>query len=201
MRGTLFIVSAPSGTGKSSLLASALSELNNTVLSISHTTRPIRNNETDGENYYFVNEQKFLELIEQDAFLEYAYVFGNLYGTARSTVEKNLDNGKHVVLEIDWQGADQIRSKKSDTQSIFIIPPNFQTLATRLRARSTDAIDVISRRLQEARNEIKNHTKYDYLIINADFKSACDQLKGIFNNLKHTNPNPKELKSILDSFK
>ncbi|MCG9597775.1 guanylate kinase [Vibrio sp. Isolate25] len=180
-KGTLYIVSAPSGAGKSSLI-SAMLETNPTYamkVSVSHTTRGMRPGEQDGVHYHFVQKESFEELIEQGAFLEYAEVFGNYYGTSRPWIEENLDKGIDVFLDIDWQGARQIREQMPQAQSIFILPPSNGELERRLNARGQDSDAVIAKRMAEAKSEISHYSEYDYVIVNDDFDSALMDFKAI----------------------
>ncbi|MBD1558514.1 guanylate kinase [Vibrio sp. S9_S30] len=180
-KGTLYIVSAPSGAGKSSLI-SALLEKNPTYamkVSISHTTRGMRPGEEDGTHYHFVSKDKFEELIRQESFLEYAEVFGNYYGTSRPWIEENLDKGIDVFLDIDWQGARQIREQMPLAKSIFILPPSKEELERRLNARGQDSEAVIAKRMNEAQSEISHYNEYDYVIVNDDFDTAVLDFKSI----------------------
>ncbi len=178
-KGTLFIVSAPSGAGKTSLLKRLREELPDLVISISHTTRPRRPGEVDGRDYYFVSVETFERMLAEGAFLEHAKVFDHYYGTARSQVEENLERGLDVVLEIDWQGARQVRDKMPESRSIFILPPSRQVLEQRLRSRGQDSDAVIARRMRAARAEIAHYDEYDYLVVNDRFDEALAQLKSI----------------------
>jgi guanylate kinase len=180
IKGTLFIVSAPSGAGKTSLLARLLEQTETLCLSISHTTRPIRPGEVDGVNYHFTDRTRFIRMVEQGRFLEHAEVFGNFYGTSADWVTTTLRSGKDVILEIDWQGAQQIRRLVPETVSIFILPPSLPVLAERLRGRGQDGEDVIARRLAGARDEISHYGEYDYLVVNDDFDRALADMAAIF---------------------
>ena len=180
IKGTLFIVSAPSGAGKTSLLAKLLEQTETLCLSISHTTRPIRPGEVDGVNYHFTDRTQFVRMVEQGRFLEHAEVFGNFYGTSADWVTTTLRGGKDVILEIDWQGAQQIRRLVPETISIFILPPSLPVLAERLRGRGQDGEDVIARRLAGARDEISHYGEYDYLVVNDDFDRALADMAAIF---------------------
>lgn len=180
-KGTLYIVSAPSGAGKSSLI-SAMLETNPTYamkVSVSHTTRGMRPGEEDGVHYHFVQKEQFENLIEQGAFLEYAEVFGNYYGTSRIWIEENLDKGIDVFLDIDWQGARQIRQQMPQAKSLFILPPSNGELERRLNTRGQDSEAVIAKRMAEAKSEISHYNEYDYVIINDDFDNALMDFKAI----------------------
>ncbi len=178
-KGTLFIVSAPSGAGKTSLLKRLREELPDLVISISHTTRPRRPGEVDGRDYYFVSVETFERMLAEGDFLEHAKVFDHYYGTARRQVEENLERGFDVVLEIDWQGARQVREKMPESRSIFILPPSRQVLEQRLRSRGQDSEAVIVRRMRAARAEIAHYDEYDYLVVNDRFEQALAQLESI----------------------
>jgi len=177
--GTLFIISAPSGAGKTSLVDALLQTNNNVGVSISHTTRPQRPGESDGVNYHFIDHADFQQRLQNNEFLEHAEVFGNLYGTSQVWVEQTLACGQDVILEIDWQGARQIRNKLTDTISIFILPPSRHALEQRLQGRGQDSNKVIQKRLAEATHEMTHHSEFDYLIINDHFDEALAQLKTI----------------------
>lgn len=180
-QGTLYIVSAPSGAGKSSLIQALLKTqpLYDTQVSISHTTRAKRPGENHGEHYYFVSEAEFCEMIEKEDFLEHAQVFGNYYGTSRAAIEKVLKTGVDVFLDIDWQGAKQIREKMPASRSIFILPPSKDELDRRLRGRNQDSEEVIAKRMAQAVAEMNHYAEYDYLIVNDDFDLALLDLKTI----------------------
>lgn len=175
----LFIVSAPSGAGKTSLVRRAVAELELLTVSVSHTTRPRRPGETDGSDYHFVNRDQFEAMIDADQFLEYAEVFGNFYGTSVNAAQGCLADGQDVILEIDWQGAAQIRQKLDAVVSVFILPPSRATLIERLRARGQDSEAVIERRTAEAVAEMKQYHRADYLIINDNFEQALTELKSV----------------------
>ncbi|WP_087023354.1 guanylate kinase [Thaumasiovibrio subtropicus] len=180
-KGTLYIVSAPSGAGKSSII-SALMEKNPTYamkVSVSHTTRDPRPGEEDGVHYNFVTKEQFKALIAENAFLEYAEVFGNYYGTSRPWIEDNLEKGIDVFLDIDWQGARQIREQMPEARSIFILPPSRVELERRLNARGQDSAEVIAKRMSEARSEISHYNEYDYVIVNDDFDVAVMDMKAV----------------------
>lgn len=179
-RGTLYTIAAPSGAGKTSLVNALLNDGDKHLcVSISHTTRPKRPAETDGVNYHFVSRDDFLEMRNSGAFLESAEVFGNLYGTSRLWVQDQLDKGMDVILEIDWQGAEQVRNQIQPTKSIFILPPSLATLRERLTSRGQDNADVIEHRMQLARNEISHYGEADYLVINDSFDAALNDLRAI----------------------
>ncbi|MCC4236714.1 guanylate kinase [Vibrio anguillarum] len=180
-KGTLYIVSAPSGAGKSSLI-SAMLETNPTYamkVSVSHTTRGMRPGEQDGVHYHFVQKELFEELITKGEFLEHAEVFGNYYGTSKVWIENNLNKGIDVFLDIDWQGARQIRDKMPDAKSVFILPPSKEELERRLNTRGQDSEAVIAKRMNEAQAEISHYTEYDYVIINDDFDVALMDFRAI----------------------
>jgi guanylate kinase len=177
--GILFIVSAPSGAGKTSLLRALLPEDEGLVLSISHTTRPPRPGEQDGVDYHFVTVEEFMRLAGEGAFLEQAEVFGNYYGTSEAGVRRQLEAGHDVVLEIDWQGARQVRKAFPQAVSIFIAPPSIEALRERLGSRGQDDETVIERRMKDARSELSHYPEYDYLVINDDFDTALQDLRCI----------------------
>ncbi|WP_251358585.1 guanylate kinase [Kangiella sp. TOML190] len=178
--GTLYVVSAPSGAGKTSLLKAVLAQMPELKLSVSTTTRAQRPGEEDGVDYNFVALEKFQAMLEQDAFLEHAQVFGNYYGTSRWWLEEQLAQGQDVILEIDWQGAEQVRHLMPACRSIFILPPSKTALQERLNHRGQDSEAVIASRMQAARNEMQQYASYDFLIINDDFDTAKNELAAIF---------------------
>jgi len=178
-KGKLYIISAPSGAGKTSLIKKLLPQVDNLMVSISHTTRAMRAGETDGKDYFFTEISTFKQQIQQGNFLEYAQVYDNFYGTAQSTVEANLNQGQDVILEIDWQGAQQIRQALPDTVSIFILPPSTEILKDRLQGRGQDSEEIINRRMKDAVNEMSHYPEYDYLVVNNDFELALVELKSI----------------------
>ncbi|WP_111657935.1 guanylate kinase [Isoalcanivorax indicus] len=181
-RGTLFIVSAPSGAGKTSLVAALVNALPDVRISVSHTTRPIRPGEQDGVNYHFTDRDTFLEKVGEGRFLEHAEVFGNLYGTSADWVNATLNGGEDVILEIDWQGAEQVRHLMPDAASIFILPPSLPELESRLRGRGQDGDDVIARRLAGAQAEMAHYGEFDYLVVNDDFDHALADLTAILRS-------------------
>jgi guanylate kinase len=178
-QGKLYIISAPSGAGKTSLVKQLLKEVDNLNVSVSHTTRPMRSGEVDGSDYFFVSVETFKAMIENKDFLEYAQVFDNFYGTSKQAVEDNLNNGKDVILEIDWQGAQQIRDMLPECWSIFILPPSIEILQQRLRGRGQDSEAIIARRMADAVTEMSHHDEFDYLVVNDDFNQALAELKSI----------------------
>ena len=180
-QGTLFIISAPSGAGKTSLVAEILARIDNIQASISHTTRAARSGEKDAVNYHFVSQQTFHSMVADNAFLEHAEVFGNFYGTSRQWVQETLNAGTDVILEIDWQGAEQVRQQFAQSKSIFILPPSKQALRERLNGRGQDDIEVINKRIAAATEEMSHYIEADYLVINDDFDLALEQLKGIIS--------------------
>lgn len=177
--GSLFIVSAPSGAGKSSLVKKLLTEVDGIGLSISNTTRKPRPGEVDGKDYHFISEQEFEAIREHDGFLEWAHVHGNYYGTARSFVEAQMTQDKDVLLEIDWQGAEQVVRRVPNVVSIFILPPSMAELESRLRGRGTDSEEVIQRRMGAAQLELEQAKRFDYVILNDDFAQASLELKSV----------------------
>ena len=180
--GTLYIVSSPSGAGKSSLLSALLARFNDDQrmqLSISHTTRGMRPGEEDGVHYHFVDKSEFQAQIDRGAFFEWAEVFGNYYGTSRETIERCLAQGIDVFLDIDWQGARQIRDQLPEARSIFILPPSLPILEQRLHGRGQDSDEVIRHRMAQAVAEMSHYDEYDYLIVNDDFETSLQQLASI----------------------
>ena len=178
--GTLYVVSAPSGAGKTSLVRALLDSTGDElVLSVSHTTRAPRPGEVDGGDYHFVDAEAFRRMIDVGAFLEHARVFDNYYGTARQGIEAQLAQGRDVILEIDWQGARQVRQALPESVGIFILPPSREALRERLCARGQDDEAVIARRMQDAVNEMSHYGEYDYLVINEVFDAARDELAAI----------------------
>ena len=179
MPGTLYIVAAPSGAGKTSLTRALLEREAGIALSVSYTSRPPRANEVDGVHYHFVSRPMFEEMVRRGEFFEHAIVHGDLKGTARTAVERTLAQGKDVLLEIDWQGARQVRTQMPDTVSIFILPPSRAELERRLRARASDIETVIRRRLADSREDIAHAAEFDFIIVNDDFGQALSDLRAI----------------------
>ena len=179
MSGLLFVVSAASGTGKTSLVKALLERVNNLHVSVSHTTRGQRPGELDGVHYHFSNKEDFLNLVNEGGFIEYAEVFGNYYGTAQATVKEQLAKGHDVLLEIDWQGAQQVRRLFPESKQIFILPPSQFDLRERLSNRGTDAVDVIEHRLSCAVEDMQQYSNFDYIIINDDFNKALHDLEAV----------------------
>ena len=177
--GTLYTVSAPSGAGKTSLVNALVERCGGVQVSVSHTTRPMRPAEKEGVNYHFVSENVFVDMLDRAEFLEHAQVFGNLYGTSRVWLEKQLERGFDVILEIDWQGARQVKLLLPETQSIFILPPSRQALQERLRLRGQDDPGVIEGRMNAAVAEMSHYVESDFLVVNKDFDQALDELQSI----------------------
>jgi len=197
--GTLYIISAPSGAGKTSLLSELLSSTSEAVVSVSHTTRAQREGEENGVHYHFVDTDAFLSMVEKGEFLEHAKVFDNYYGTSQKHVEELLAGGKDVILEIDWQGADQVRKIMPDNLSIFILPPSKKELRSRLANRGTDSEEVIERRMRDAENEMSHYGEFDYLVVNDDFNMALDEINAIMISNRITlAKQDKRLKALLN---
>jgi len=175
----VFIISAPSGSGKSTLVGGLLRAVPDLLFSISYTTRALRGNEKPGKSYYYINRDEFEQRIARDEFLEYAEVFGNYYGTHRSTLEEAQAKGRDLVLDIDVQGARQLKGRIPDAVSIFILAPSRGVLEQRLRTRSEDPETVIQRRLREAAEEIRNYTAYDYVVVNHEVENSVGELASI----------------------
>ena len=184
--GTLYIVSAPSGAGKTSLVKALVDAQPQVRVSVSHTTRAMRPGEVDGVNYHFVSREEFLARLERNEFLEHAEVFGNLYGTSQRWLEQTLAEGYDLILEIDSQGAQQVRRLMPQAKSIFILPPTQEALRQRLNNRGQDSDEIIEKRMREAVSEMSHYVEYDYLVINDDFAHALIDLQSIFraNQLK-----------------
>ncbi len=180
MSGILYIISAPSGAGKTSLIKALLEQIKDVELSISHTTRSMREGEVNGKDYHFVDKETFQQMVKKNQFVEHASVFNNNYGTSEIHIQEDLDNGIDVILEIDWQGAEQVIQKFPQARSIFILPPSKQELLQRLTNRGQDSQEVIDARMNQAVNEMVHYKQYDYIIVNDDFDIALEQLKSFF---------------------
>ena len=179
-RGNLFIVSAPSGAGKSSLITALLKDKPQDMqVSVSHTTRAPRPGEVDGQHYHFVSVEQFKALIAENAFFESAEVFGNFYGTSRQVIENTLSLGIDVFLDIDWQGAEQVKKIMPEAIGVFILPPSKAELERRLTGRGQDSSEVIASRMAQAVSEMSHYNEYDFVIINDDFEQALADLKSI----------------------
>ncbi len=209
-RGDLFVISAPSGTGKSTLCSMLVKELDNIVFSVSHTTRPPRPGEVHGKDYFFVSEQEFQQLVAEDAFLEWAMVHGNFYGTHRGQVMDKLAQGLDVILDIDTQGAKQVKEKLPGAVTIFILPPSWQELERRLTQRGSEDREKIRLRLKNALHELEEVFNYHYTVVNDELQIAFSELKAIISaersktrrviggkiDLAALKPDPEELDSI-----
>jgi guanylate kinase len=178
-RGLLFVVSAPSGTGKTTVVERVVQRVPDLSLSRSYTSRPARPGEQDRVDYNFVNRERFEQMISGEEFLEWAEVFGNLYGTCAADVERDLSGGRDMVLVIDVQGARQVRLRYANTVGVFVLPPSFDVLERRLRGRSKDAEDAMQRRLRTARNEVAAFAEYDYVIVNDELEACVERLRAI----------------------
>jgi guanylate kinase len=178
-KGALFVISAPSGAGKTSLVKALVDSVPGLKVSVSYTTRARRNGEVDGINYHFVTRETFIEKVQHGDFLEYATVFDQYYGTSQSWVEQQLETGDDIILEIDWQGAQQIRTLMPEAITIFILPPSRQILIQRLRNRGQDSEEIIARRTAEATNEMTHYAESDYLVVNDNFQQALCELQSI----------------------
>ena len=172
----LFIIAAPSGCGKTSLVEALIKKTKNLCVSVSHTTRPPRPDEANGINYYFVSIDEFEEMIKQNAFVEHAMVFDNHYGSSSQLIKEKLNEGVDVILEIDWQGARQVKNNMPNSTSIFILPPSKEALLERLQQRAQDNDATINKRMSDAQNQMQHFNEFDYLIINDDFDSALNDL-------------------------
>jgi guanylate kinase len=181
-QGRLYVVAAPSGAGKTSLVKALMERQPRIQFSVSYTTRRPRPNEIPGRDYHFVSPERFQEMIANHEFLEYAQVFDNSYGTGVRTVQEALSNGEQLLLEIDWQGARQVRSRIPEALSIFILPPSRQALEQRLKGRSTDSDEVIQRRLRDAAEDLGHWREFDYVVINDQFEQAIEDLQDIVDN-------------------
>jgi len=191
-RGLLFVIAAPSGAGKTSLVRALMEREPSLAFSVSFTTRPRRAGEVDGRDYHFIDEQRFSQMVREDAFVEHARVFGHHYGTGRQQVEQALAAGKHLILEIDWQGARQVRERVAEAVDVFILPPSRAVLEQRLRGRRTDSPEVIERRLRESVEEMSHWAEFRYVVVNDDFAQALDEMTAIVHGegeaLRSTRP-------------
>jgi len=194
--GNLFIISAPSGTGKTTLVKALVNTVPDLFVSVSHTTRPRRPHEENGINYHFVDRQTFEDLIAVGEFLEYARVFDHYYGTSRKRVTEQLALGKDIILEIDWQGARQVRRLMPGSPGIFILPPSYESLQERLQRRG-DTADTVERRMRDATHELSHYPEYDYLVINEDLDTTLGQLSDIIRSTAHAY---KPQKKYFDDF-
>ncbi|WP_018691584.1 guanylate kinase [Algicola sagamiensis] len=178
-RGNLFVLSAPSGAGKSSLIKALLERYQDIALSVSHTTRASREGEVDGTHYHFVDQTQFQQLVDDDNMYEWAQVFGNFYGTSKKAIDDQRNNGLDVFLDIDWQGARQVREKDQTAITIFILPPSVEELRRRLNSRGQDSEEVIEGRMNEAQSEISHYNEFDFILVNDDFEETLTQLEQI----------------------
>ena len=183
-KGNLFILSAPSGAGKSTLYKALLKQDEQVRISVSHTTRAPREGEENGREYFFTDPESFLDMIVEDAFFEHAQVFDNYYGTSKESIFSMLEQGLDVILEIDWQGARQVRHLYPDAIGIFILPPSLSALETRLKGRATDSEEVIQRRMAKAVDEMSHYDEYDFVIVNDDFDDALSQMAAVFKAMR-----------------
>lgn len=183
--GNLYIVAAPSGGGKTSLVKNLVETLPDIEISISHTTRAMRPKEKDGEDYFFVSEDEFMKLVNTNAFIEHARVFNHLYGTSEAQISARLQQGIDIVLDIDWQGAEQIRYAFPQAVSVFIVPPSLDVLKQRLINRCQDKDEIISERMIKAQDELSHYPEFDYLIVNDDFDNAAMELRSIVVANRH----------------
>lgn len=177
--GSLYIFSAPSGAGKTSLVNELVKQTEQLVVSVSHTTRAMRPGEQDGVHYHFVEVPAFEQMVADDLFVEHAKVFDNYYGTSQTAIEQQLAQGQDVILEIDWQGARQVRERIATAISVFILPPSRPALEDRLRGRGQDSDVIIARRMHDAISEMSHYDEYDYVVVNDNFKQATDELQAI----------------------
>ena len=201
-KGVLYIVSAPSGAGKTSLVKALLKADPAIRLSVSYTTRAPRPGETDGRDYHFVSRERFQEMLAEDEFLEHAEVYGNFYGTSKGSIARDLDAGRDVLLEIDWQGAEQVKRHFPQSASIFVLPPTFNALRTRLAGRGQDSEEVIERRLAAAAHDVAHAEAFDYIIVNDDFDHALQDLVAITRSIRLEAPRQMDRHAALfDEFR
>ncbi|MCB5161741.1 guanylate kinase [Marinomonas algarum] len=187
-QGNLFILSAPSGAGKSTLYKALIGQDDKVRISISHTTRAPRTGEEHGREYYFIDDESFLDMIAEDAFFEHAQVFDHYYGTSKKSIFSMLEQGLDVILEIDWQGARQVRQLYPEAIGIFVLPPSLNDLEKRLTQRATDTTEVIQRRMAKAVSEMSHYHEYDFVIVNDDFDVALSQMAAIFTAMRAKTP-------------
>jgi len=199
--GNLVVISAPSGTGKTTIVRQLMLQNKNIKASVSYTTRNMRPDETNGLDYIFVSNQTFESMIVQNMFLEFANVFGHYYGTPTSETVEALKQGYILILEIDWQGAEQIRLKRPESKSIFLLPPSKKELKKRLTNRASDSLDQIELRFQEAIKDIEQYSHFDCVIVNNDIDSTCKEIMSFVNNLNNTEPSlNEEALAVIKSF-
>lgn len=194
-QGNIFVISAPSGAGKSSLVNELCKQDNNIIVSISHTTRKMRNGEAEGINYYFTDVVTFEEMIKNSELLEYAKVYDNYYGTSATKIKELTSAGKDIILEIDWQGARQVKKLFPESTLIFILPPSLEILSERLHGRNTDSLEIINSRMNLALDEISHAPEFDYIVVNDVFNQALSELQNIINSQKNLT------KNMLNQFK
>lgn len=201
--GMLYIISAPSGAGKTSLVKALLEEIDFIEVSVSHTTRAKRPDEREGIDYHFVDQGTFNNMIADDQFLEHAEVFGNFYGTSKEHIKDKLQEGIDIILEIDWQGAQQVRRQFDDCTTVFILPPSREELLSRLRGRGQDSDEIIEQRMNEATEQVSHYKEFEYLIINDQFAHALGELKALIHAFrlrqsKHCHRHQQLLDSLLN---
>jgi guanylate kinase len=200
--GVLYVVSAPSGAGKTSLVKALLKSDPAIRLSISYTTRPPRPGESDGRDYHFVDRAQFEKMLSEGEFLEHAEVYGNFYGTSKGSITRDLNAGRDILLEIDWQGAAQVKQHFPQSVSIFILPPSFNALRSRLTGRGQDSAEIIERRLAAAAHDVAHAEAFDYIIVNDDFDHALQDLVAITRSIRLQTPRQQERHAALfDEFR